>query len=107
MATKLGAHRFKGCIENSERFGYLPNLVCRGSDIFVKGSLVQMSQPYIFRSSMESVANALEAIVLCVQNGKDFRVSSIDHSALTILYVALWMYKNHGRNDVPAMRWNP
>ena len=52
---------------------------------------------------MESVANALEAIVLCVQNGEDFRVSNVDPFALTISYIALWMYKNHGRNDVPAI----
>jgi hypothetical protein len=78
-------------------------LVCKGSNISAKGSLVQMSQPHVFRSSMESVANALEAIVLSVQNGEDFGVSSIAPSALTITCVVLWMYKNHGRNDVPAI----
>lgn len=75
----------------------------KGTNIFAKGSLVQMRQPHIFRSSMKSVANALEAILLSLQNGEDFNVSSIDPSALTITCVVLWMYKSHGRNDVQAI----
>ncbi|XP_024391936.1 uncharacterized protein [Physcomitrium patens] len=79
------------------------NVKNEGTNIFAKGNLVQMRQPHVFRSSMKSVADALKAIVPFVPIKKDFDVSCFDPSALTITCVVLWMYKNHGRNDMQAI----
>ena len=42
-----------------------------------------------------------------MQNGEDFWVKNVDPSTLTILYIALWMNKNHEEMMCQQSRWNP